>query len=313
MPDAPQPTSQSTQLPPCPAKKNLEDETDVRRIKEHPCYDQKAQHKFGRIHLPVAPKCNVQCNFCVRKFDCVNESRPGITSAVLTPEEAVDKLREVVAKHPFIKVAGIAGPGDPLANDETFETFRLIKKEFPDMMLCLSTNGLALPQRIPEIKELGVSHLTVTINAVDPEIIAKIYSHIDYNGEIIKGIEAARILHENQMKGLKAAIAENILVKVNTVLIPGINDHHIEEIAKTVSGLGAFIMNVMPLIAQGKFADITPPTHEERAEMQKLCAPYVKQMRHCRQCRADAYGLLGEDMSLKKPECAIKQLRMKEK
>ncbi|MCK5660099.1 MAG: nitrogenase cofactor biosynthesis protein NifB [Methanosarcinales archaeon] len=308
MPDIPQPI----QLSPCPSKTDIDDETDVRRIKEHPCYDQKAQHKFGRIHLPVAPKCNVQCNFCVRKFDCVNESRPGVTSEVLTPEEAIDKLREVVTEHPFIKVAGIAGPGDPLANDETFETFRLIKKEFPDMMLCLSTNGLALPQRIPEIKELGVSHLTVTINAVDPEIIAKIYSHINYNGEIIKGIEAARILHENQINGLKAAIAENILVKVNTVLIPGINDHHIEEIAKTVSGLGAFIMNVMPLIAQGKFADITPPTHEERAEIQKRCAPYVKQMRHCRQCRADAYGLIGKDMSQGQAGCKIKQLRKKD-
>jgi len=306
-------TPQLIQLSPCPLKEDIDDETNLRRIREHPCYDSKAQHKFGRIHLPVAPHCNVQCNFCVRKFDCVNESRPGITSEILTPKEAVDRLREVVAKHSFIKVVGIAGPGDPLANDETFETFRLVKKEFPDLMLCLSTNGLALPQRIAQIKELGVSHLTVTINAVDPEIIAKIYSHINYNGKIIKGIEAARILHENQINGLKAAIAENILVKVNTVLIPGINDHHIEEIAKTVSGLGAFIMNVMPLIAQGKFANITPPTTEERAEIQKRCEPYVKQMRHCRQCRADAYGLLGKDMSQGQAGCKIKQLRKKDK
>src|SRR5665648_329472 len=228
---------QLIQISPCTLKEDIagELELNTRRIQQHPCYDSKAQHKFGRIHLPVAPLCNVQCNFCVRKFDCVNESRPGVTSELLSPKEALIKLRKVVTEHPFIKVVGIAGPGDPLANEETFETFRLIKAEFPDLMLCLSTNGLALPQRIAQIKELGVSHLTVTINAVDPEIIAKIYSHINYNGKIIRGIEAARILHENQIKGLKAAIAENILVKVNTVLIPGINDHHIEEIAKTVS------------------------------------------------------------------------------
>ena len=29
----------------------------------HPCFNAEARHKTGRIHLPVAPKCNVQCNF----------------------------------------------------------------------------------------------------------------------------------------------------------------------------------------------------------------------------------------------------------
>ena len=30
---------------------------DRRKIQEHPCYDPKAAHRFGRMHLPVAPKC----------------------------------------------------------------------------------------------------------------------------------------------------------------------------------------------------------------------------------------------------------------
>ena len=51
----------------------------------HPCFDKEARHKNARVHLPVAPKCNIQCNYCNRKFDCVNESRPGVTSSVLTP------------------------------------------------------------------------------------------------------------------------------------------------------------------------------------------------------------------------------------
>ena len=40
----------------------------------HPCFDADARHQFGRVHLPVAPACNVQCNFCDRKYDCPNES-----------------------------------------------------------------------------------------------------------------------------------------------------------------------------------------------------------------------------------------------
>ena len=269
----------------------------TRKIAEHPCYDKNAQHKYGRIHLPVAPACNVQCNFCVRDFDCVNESRPGVTSKVLTPQEALEKVRDVVEKHPFIKVVGIAGPGDPLANDETFETFELIGKEFPELTLCMSTNGLYLPEKLPELVRLGVSTLTVTVNAIDLEIIEKIYSHVIYDGKVLKGIEAAKVMHKQQMDGIKAAVEAGLVVKINTVLIPTINDDHIIDIAKKIKELGVYIMNVMPLINQGAFAHLTPPTTQERAAVQKECEPYVTQMKHCRQCRADAYGLIGEDLS----------------
>ena len=46
---------------------------------KHPCFNPDVKGKFGRVHLPVAPKCNIQCGYCNRKYDCVNESRPGVT------------------------------------------------------------------------------------------------------------------------------------------------------------------------------------------------------------------------------------------
>jgi len=276
---------------------NSHGEDLLRKIAEHPCYDKTAQHKYGRIHLAVAPKCNIQCNFCVREFDCVNESRPGVTSKVLSPQEALEKTRQIVADYPFIKVVGIAGPGDPLANDATFETFELIKKEFPGLTLCMSTNGLLLPEKLQDLVRVGVSTLTVTVNAIDPEIQAKIVDHIVYHGKVYRGVEAAEIQVKNQLEGIKAAVDAGMVVKVNTVLVPGINDRHVIEIAKKISELGVYIMNVMPLINQGAFANIEPPTAEERKAVQEACEPYVMQMRHCRQCRADAYGLLAQDMS----------------
>ena len=169
------------------------DEELLRKIAEHPCYDKKAQHKYGRVHLAVAPKCNIQCNFCVREFDCVNESRPGVTSKVLAPQEALEKTRQILADYPFIKVVAIAGPGDPLANDATFETFELIRKEFPEITLCMSTNGLLLTEKLQDMLRVGVSTLTVTVNAIDPEIQAKIVDHIVYHGKVYRGIEAAQI------------------------------------------------------------------------------------------------------------------------
>jgi len=273
------------------------DEELRRKISEHPCYDKNAQHKYGRIHLAVAPKCNIQCNFCVREFDCVNESRPGVTSKVLGPEEALEKTKLVLKEYPFIKVVAIAGPGDPLANDETFETLELIKNEFPDITLCMSTNGLLLPEKISETLRVGISTLTVTVNAIDPEIQAQIVDHIVYHGKVYRGVEAAEIQIKNQLDGIKAAVEAGIVLKVNTVLVPGINDKHVVEIAKKLNELGVYIMNIMPLICQGAFADFEPPTAEERKAAQASCEPYVMQMRHCRQCRADAYGLLAQDMS----------------
>ncbi len=281
------------------------DPEQLRKISEHPCYSDKACHAFGRCHLPVAPKCNIQCNYCIRDFDCVNESRPGVTSKVLTPEEGLDLVRKVVKDYPFVKVIGIAGPGEPLANPETFEALRLVHEEFPHLIMCLSTNGLMLPESIEELAKYDVGNVTVTLNAVDPAIGEKIYSWVEYNGKKYHGREAAELLLSQQLKGIEMAVAKKTFVKINTVYIPGVNDEHIPEIAKKAGEMGAFTFNVIPLIPQYKFASITPPTPTEKREMQDRCAQYIKQMRHCARCRADAIGKLGQDVQ----SCVYQQMK----
>jgi nitrogen fixation protein NifB len=123
------------------------DTSSLRKIQEHPCYSPKAVHAYGRIHLSVAPKCNIECNYCLRDFDCIHETRPGVTSRLISPGEAVERVSEVIANFPYIKVVGIAGPGEPLANEETFETFRLIKNAHPQLHLCMSSNCQALKRQ----------------------------------------------------------------------------------------------------------------------------------------------------------------------
>ncbi|HJJ46976.1 MAG TPA: nitrogenase cofactor biosynthesis protein NifB [Methanocorpusculum sp.] len=272
------------------------DPDTLRRINEHPCFSQDACHKFGRCHVAVAPKCNIQCNYCIRDFDCVNESRPGVTSEILKPREALERIDMVVKKMKHIRVVGIAGPGDPLANAETFETLKLVHDKYPDTILCISTNGLLLPDKINELDKFNVKNITVTLNAIDPAIGEKIYTFVECNGKRLQGLEAAKVLLDRQMKGIDAAIKRGMLVKINTVYIPGVNDQHIPEIAKKVGAMGVFNFNIIPLIPQYKFKDVVPPTREEKAKMHELCAPYVRQMRHCQRCRADAIGMLGKDV-----------------
>lgn len=266
-------------------------------ISQHPCFSDQAHDRVGRIHLPVAPKCNIQCNYCSREYDCVNESRPGVTSKVISSQEAVGRVREVIEKFPNIRIVGIAGPGDPLFNEETFETFRLVKDRFPYLHKCMSTNGLLLPEKVESVKQLGLATMTVTLNTVDPSIGAKIYSVVYYQGKKLEGVEAAEVLLNNQLAGIKMAVKEGIVVKVNTVMIPTINDNHIIEVATKIKELGVYMQNIMPLIPLFEFTHLSPPSPTERKRLQDECAKVIKQMMHCRQCRADAVGLLHKDMS----------------
>ncbi|MBC2580714.1 nitrogenase cofactor biosynthesis protein NifB [Clostridium sp. DJ247] len=274
--------------------KNIQEKTA-----SHPCYNQGA-HQYARMHIPVAPKCNVSCNFCSRKYDCVNESRPGVTSEVLTPEEALEKFKLVKSKINNLTVLGIAGPGDPLANfDEVKKSIELIREESQETTFCLSTNGLMLPFYAKELVELGVSHVTITINAVDSKIGGKIYKWINYLGNNLTGEEAGATLLNNQLSGLKYLTSKGVICKVNIVMIKGINDQHIPDIVKKVKECGAYVTNIMRMIpVEGSvFANLSSVSNAELNEMRKKCQLDLRQMYHCKQCRADAIGILSQDIS----------------
>ena len=274
------------------------------KVKNHPCYSEQAHHHYARMHVAVAPACNIQCNYCNRKYDCANESRPGVVSERLTPEQAAKKALAVAATIPQMTVLGIAGPGDPLANPaRTFKTFELVAEQAPDIKLCLSTNGLALPDHVDTIVKYKVDHVTITINMVDPEIGTKIYPWIFYNHKRYEGVEAAKILSEHQLRGLEMLTARGVLCKINSVMIPGINDKHLVEVNRAVKSRGAFLHNIMPLISAPEHGTVfglsgqRGPSAGELKALQDACEGEMNMMRHCRQCRADAVGLLGEDRS----------------
>ena len=262
--------------------------------KNHPCFNQEAAGTFGRIHLPVAARCNVQCNYCNRDYDCVNESRPGVTSEILSPAQAVHFFKAIAAKVP-ISVAGIAGPGDPFASpDPTLETLELLREEFPDLILCVSTNGLNLLPYVPRLTELAVSHVTITINAIDPQIGASVYSWVRVKKRVFRGSEGACLILENQLAALSSLKAHGITVKINSVVLPGINDQHIPTIAKEVKKRGADLFNCIPLIpVEGSlFEYLEEPGHNTMSGIKNAAAKFLPQMKHCRRCRADAAGLL---------------------
>jgi nitrogen fixation protein NifB len=248
----------------------------------------------------VAPRCNIQCNFCDRRYDCINESRPGVTSAVLTPQQAVFYLERAVEKLPAIRVVGIAGPGDPFASpEETLETLRLVRQRYPEMLLCVASNGMEIAAHAAELAKLQVTHVTITVNAVDPEIGARIYPWVRAGYRVLRGMEAAAALLERQRAAIVELKRHGVTVKINTIVMPGINGEHTAEVAREVASLGADIMNCIPVypVAGTLFEGLGELDRGKLAELRQATAKFLPQMQHCTRCRADAVGLLGEAQS----------------
>jgi nitrogen fixation protein NifB len=248
-------------------------------MEDYPFFDEEAHARFGRIDLPVAPECNIQCKYCVKGYDCANESRPGASSRVLTTEEAVGWVRTLLMLGSPLSEVAITGPGEPLANDRTFEVLRAIKREFPDLKLSLSTNGLLLTDRLEEIVRAGVRSITITINAVIPEEAEKIYSWVYYKGARYHGRAAADCLSFNQWRGLRNAIDAGLYVKINSVYMPGVNDEEIPYIAWLAGRRGADLQSIVPLIPQGAFNHVEMPTQELIDAMRERCKKHLPQER----------------------------------
>lgn len=263
--------------------------TDI--MDRHPCFSDEAHDRVGRIHLPIAPRCNIQCNFCEHKM-CTEIQHPGWAVRLLSVAEAVDFIQSVVSKrHAYAFVVGVAGPGDALANDQTFQALALIHKRYPKIINCLCTNGLLLEDRLKAMADAGVRALTVTINATDRQVGKHIYSWVKHQGTIYRGEEAAALLITKQFNGIRKAVAAGFYLKVNTVLIPGVNDWHMPELALHLREAGARLMNIMPLIPSGKMKDRAAPSCDELRRVRQDCEEIIPQFHKCEQCRADVVYL----------------------
>ncbi|MDR2717929.1 MAG: radical SAM protein [Treponema sp.] len=259
---------------------------------KHPCFSVDRPNNKGRIHLPVSPGCNIECKFCDRKIN-TTEQCPGVTAQVISPLEALEVVRKSLALLPEITVVGIAGPGEALATPYALETFRLIGKEFPALIRCMSTNGLLLDDLADEVINAGVNTLTVTVNEIYPAEQARICARIRYKDKVYEGTDAARLLISKQLAGIRRIKAAGILVKVNTVLVPGINDGHIADIARTVSEAGADLYNIIPLIPRHEMSNAAPPACFQIDKARVEAEKYIRVFRHCQHCRADAVGVPG--------------------
>lgn len=267
----------------------------IPKQERHPCFFAKSRKKYGRIHLPVAPSCNIACAYCRRDYDCANENRPGVTREVLSPRGALERFQQVLERMPNICVAGIAGPGDAFCHPEsTLATFELIRKHFPDISFCVSSNGLNIKPYIRDLHDLGVRFVTITVNAVDPGIGSLLVRQAVLDGKRYTGKAASSLLIAQQISAIEDLKRLGFTVKVNTVIVPGVNEDHCLFVAKQMASLGVDLMNLLPLIplAETEFAHVDPPSRRQIKQLRDSAGRYLPQMHHCQRCRSDAAGCL---------------------
>ncbi|WP_048148834.1 GTP 3',8-cyclase MoaA [Methanolacinia paynteri] len=178
------------------------------------------EHLIDRYNRPVTnlrisltPKCNLKCSYCHRE----GEKKSG-------GEIPIEDLREIfrVAELFNINSVKLTG-GEPLLRKDICEIISMIPES---MQSSLTTNGTLLAGCAHDLKEAGLSRVNISIDSLSRERYKEI-SGVDSLDKVLAGIDAA--------------IAEGLTpVKLNVVLLKGINDTEIDdfiEFAKTKENL----------------------------------------------------------------------------
>jgi nitrogen fixation protein NifB len=216
----------------------------------------------------------------------------------MTPKEAYERTMTLLSHRPNLRIVAVAGPGEPLANEETLHTISVIKAKRPDLKLCLSTNGTLLAENINDVVKIGFETVTVTISTVKPETAAVIYEWAEIDGSVMRGIPMGEEIIRRQLNGISRAVECGIRVKCNTILIPSLNAREMREISKRFLEVGISIQNIVPLVPHSSMSHLRGPTKHELALARQAASEYCRQFTHCRQCRSDVVGIPGHDTVL---------------
>ncbi|UCE09520.1 MAG: radical SAM protein [Candidatus Thorarchaeota archaeon] len=265
----------------------------------HPCWSTKRGDIWERIHLPVARRCNVKCAYCNNgEHQGCRPQRPGMASRIMSVQEALERALNELERRPRLGIVAVSGPGEPLANPETFSLLDGIRRECPKIEFCLSTNGVLLGEETERLVSLGMKAISVTVNTLNPAVAAQVYEWAIVDDNVVSGISMAHKLTARQSFGISSAVDAGIAVKANTILIPGVNDHEILNTAESLADLGVSLQNIVPLIPCARFENSKSPSAKQLRNARLAASAHIRQFVHCRQCRSDVVGIPGNDVIL---------------
>ena len=162
------------------------------------------------LRISLTDKCNLRCRYCMPEEGVCKRAH----HEMMTEEEVVMAV-EVAASLGIHKIR-LTG-GEPLVKRNIVSICRQVAAVEGITEVCLTTNGILLPQLAGQLREAGVNRLNLSLDTLDPEK----YAYITRIGKI-----------EQFRAGLQAALEAGFdKVKINAVLIGGFNDDEIEALA----------------------------------------------------------------------------------
>ena len=162
------------------------------------------------LRISLTDKCNLRCRYCMPEEGVCKRSH----HEMMNEDEVVTAV-EVAASLGIHKIR-LTG-GEPLVKRNIVSICRRVAAVEGITEVCLTTNGILLPQLGKQLKDAGVNRLNLSLDTQDPEK----YAHITRIGKL-----------EQFQAGLEAALEAGFeKVKINAVLIGGFNDDEIEDLA----------------------------------------------------------------------------------
>jgi len=182
----------------------------------------KLQDTFGRkfpyIRLSITDVCNFKCTYCLPNG---YKKTPGDTRSFMSAEE-ISRLTKALSQLGVCKIR-LTG-GEPTVRKDFFNILKDMKQNSNIPKVTMTTNGYRLDKIAKQLHEAGLDGINISIDSLNRETFKKLTGH-DRLNEILEGI---KILQKLGFKN----------IKVNAVLLKGINDTH-EEFEK----FGNFIKN----------------------------------------------------------------------
>lgn len=193
--------------------------------------------RYGRtikyLRLSVTDLCNCRCVYCMGENGVPRLPH----SAILSFEEIEEIVRTAVSLG--VTKVRLTG-GEPLVRRGIDELVRRLRGIEGVEELAMTTNGARLAEYAEALKEAGLDRLNVSLDTLDPEKFRRI-TRIGELRDTLDGLDAAR----------RAGFEH---IKLNTVLMGGVNDDEIAEIAALAKD-GAFDVRFIELMPIGECTD----------------------------------------------------------
>jgi nitrogen fixation protein NifB len=210
------------------------------------------------VDLLVAPRVNALNRYA-------DGGKPSVRSESLTPMQAASYLESVVTGDGAGFAIRIAGPGEPFADaEETMGLLEFIRTSWPGAQIWITSNGLCVAPHAARLAELGVTRFTLAMHAVDAQTAAAVYAWVRPATTTLSREEGFALLLADQAAALAALRENGIETAVEMLVVPGVNDRHVESVASTAAGAGASLICLVPFVpASGQDEDLAPAADGE--------------------------------------------------